>query len=103
MREIIINARVPFKQNYIFHYPCRSQIVCCSVIIISIHKHFQDIWQGACTDQNVMQKCIAELVGKITNCCKKNWDMARKRRLQHLQGHATTLNLRDILKAQIAK
>ena len=61
---------------------------------------------AATTDQfpeEVKQACAVELVSKITNCCKKDWDVTRKRQQQHLHGNATTLNLRDILKAHVAK
>lgn len=54
------------------------------------------------TDE-VKQKCAVEIISKITNCCKKDWDTSRKRLLQHTDGHVTTLNLCDILKAHVAK
>ncbi len=48
---------------------------------------------------------MSELTGKIVNACKKDWDIARKRHQQRAEGRSTsvTLNLRDILKAHIAK
>ena len=46
-------------------------------------------------------KCINELVDKLVNVCEKNWEIIRKRHQQ--ASGSISLNLRDMLKAHIAK
>ena len=56
-------------------------------------------------DKSILSTCAHELIEKLVNACKKNWDVTRRRFNQHAQGRSTdvTLNLRDILKAHVAK
>jgi hypothetical protein len=53
-------------------------------------------------DKDTVESCIGELVTKIVNVCKKDWETSRKK-LEAYKGNDVTLNLRDILKAHIAK
>ena len=54
-------------------------------------------------DEDTVKSCIEELVTKIVNACKKDWEVLR-RRLKADSGDHVTLTLRDILKAHnIAK
>lgn len=55
------------------------------------------------TEDDTKERCIKELTSKLVNACKKNWDVTRQRHAE-LKGESTvTLNLRDKLKAYIAK
>ena len=52
----------------------------------------------------VADECIDELVDKLVNVCKKNWEITRKRHEQASGSNSSiSLNLRDMLKAHIAK
>ena len=55
-------------------------------------------------DESLITKCCEELVGKLINLCKKNWDVCRRRHVQHEKGRKTnvSLNLRDKLKAHVS-
>ena len=57
---------------------------------------------GSEVDEDIVESCIGELVTKIVNLCKKDWEVSRKK-LEAYKGNDVTLNLRDILKAYIAK
>ena len=54
--------------------------------------------------EGTIKTCISELVCKLINVFKKNWDVTRRQHMQHDKGQASsvTLNLRDILKAYVA-
>lgn len=52
----------------------------------------------------VADKCIDQLVEKLVNACKKNWEVTHKRHEQASGSKSSiSLNLRDMLKAHIAK
>lgn len=52
----------------------------------------------------VADKCIDELVEKLVNVCKKNWEVSHKRHEQASGGKSSiSLNLRDMLKAHIVQ
>ena len=57
---------------------------------------------GSESDEDTVKACTEELVSKIVNACKKDWEVSR-RRSNADSGDHVTLNLRDILKAHIAK
>ena len=56
------------------------------------------------TPEDIIKTCISELVCKVINVFKKNWDVTRRQHLQHDKGQASsvTLNLQDTLKAYVA-
>ena len=56
------------------------------------------------TPEDIIKTCISELVGKIINVFKRNWDVTRRQHMQHDKGQVSsvTLNLRDTLKAYVA-
>ena len=57
---------------------------------------------GSEVDEDTVKSCIEELVTKIVSACKKDWEVSR-RKLEAYKDGDVTLNLRDILKAHIAK
>lgn len=69
---------------------------------------FYSCWKSAigdkvqAYDEVTVKSCLDELVSKIVNLCKKDWDFSRKR-AEACKGNDVTLNLRDKLKANIAK
>lgn len=69
---------------------------------------FYTCWRSAIGDEVqaykevTVKSCLDELVSKIVNLCKKDWEVSRKRS-EACKGNDVTLNLRDKLKANIAK
>ena len=76
----------------------------------TLYETFMSCWKPLSTTgmdptpEDIIKTCISELVGKIINVFKKNWDVTRRQHTQHNKGQVSsvTLNLQDTLKAYVA-
>ena len=76
----------------------------------TIYETFMSCWKPLSSTrmdpipEGIIKTCISELVCKLINVFKKNWDVTRRQHMQHDKGQASsvTLNLRDTLKAYVA-
>ena len=76
----------------------------------TLHQMFMSCWKPLSSTgmdpipEDTIKTCTTELVAKIVNAFKKNWDVPRRRHMQHDKGHASgvILNLWDTLKAFVA-